>query len=105
MDLDMYSKRIGFFFQSKDKIGSKFGFFLTIIYIFVSFGLFLFYTSQTIKRTNLNVHDSTMYLKESSNINLEPNLFYFAFGVENPKNSTRFIDETNYYPKELFLKK
>ena len=105
MDLDLYSKRIGFFFQSKDKIGSKFGFFLTIIYIFVSFGLFLFYTSQTIKRTNLSVHDSTMYLKESSNINLEPNLFYFAFGVENPKTSTRFIDETIYYPKVTFLEK
>ena len=104
-DFDMYSKRIGFFYESKDRIGSKFSFFLTIIYIFISLGLFIFYTSQTIRRTNLKVHDSTMYLKESSNINIDPNLFYFAFGVENPETSTRFIDETIYYPKVTFFEK
>ena len=74
MDLDMYSKRIGLFYQSKDKISSKFGIFLTIIYIFTSLGLFIFYTSQTIQRTSINVHDSTIYLKESSNLNIEPNM-------------------------------
>ena len=105
MDLDMYSKRIGFFYENKDRIGSKFSFFLTIVYIFVSLGLFIFYTNQTIRRTNLKVHDSTMYLKESSNINIDPNLFYFAFGVENPETSTRFIDETIYYPKVTFFQK
>ena len=105
MDLDMYSKRIGFFYKNKDRIGSKFGFWLTFIYVTISFSLFLFYTSQTIKRTNLKVHDSTIYLKESSNINLDPNLFYFAFGVENPNTSTRFIDETIYIPKVSFYEK
>ena len=104
-DFDMYSKRIGFFYESKDRIGSKFSFFLTIIYIFISLGLFIFYTNQTIRRTNIKVHDSTMYLKESSNINIDPNLFYFAFGVENPETSTRFIDETIYYPKVTFFEK
>ena len=105
MDLDMYSKRIGFFYENKDRIGSKFSFFLTIVYIFISLGLFIFYTNQTIRRTNIKVHDSTMYLKESSNINIDPNLFYFAFGVENPETSTRFIDETIYYPKVTFFQK
>ena len=104
-DFDMYSKRIGFFYQNKDRIGSKFSFILTIIYIFVSLGLFIFYTNQTIRRTNIKVHDSTMYLKESSKINIDPNLFYFAFGVENPQTSTRFIDETIYYPKVSFFEK
>ena len=105
IDLDMYSKRIGLFYQNKDRIGSKFGFCLTIMYIFISLGLFIFYTSQTIRRTNIRVHDSTMNLKESSNINIDPNLFYFAFGVENPKTSTRFIDETIYYPRVTFFEK
>ena len=105
IDFDMYSKNIGFFYQNKDKIGSKFGFCLTIIYIIVSSSLFIYYTYVTIKRTNIKVHDSTIYLKESSNINLDPNLFYFAFGVENPKTSTRFIDETIYYPKVTFFEK
>ena len=105
MDLDMYSKRIGFFYRDKDKIGSSFGVSLTITYIFVSLSLFIFYTSQTIRRTEINVHDSTMYRKEATNINIDPNLFYFAFGVENPNTSTRFIDETIYYPRVTFFEK
>ena len=104
-DIDMYSKSIGFYYNSKDKITSNFGFCLTIAYIFISIGLFLYYTWETIKRTSIKVHDSTMYLKETSNINIEPNLFYFAFGVENPKTSSRFIDESIYYPKVTFFEK
>jgi len=104
-DIDMYSKNVGFYYYNKDKISSNFGFCLTIAYIFISLGLFLYYTCETIKRTNINVHDSTMYLRETSKINIEPNLFYFAFGVENPKTSSRFIDETIYYPKVTFFEK
>ena len=105
LDFDMYSKRIGFFYKNKDRMGSRFGFCLTIIYVFVSLGLFIFYTSLTIKRIDIKVHDSTMYLKEESNINIDPNLFYFAFGVENPNTSLRFIDETIYYPKVTYFEK
>jgi len=105
MDLDMYSKRIGLFYRDKDQISSNFGVCLTITYIFVSLGLFIFYTSQTIRRTNINVHDSKIYRKEATNINIDSNLFYFAFGVENPNTSTRFIDETIYYPKVTFFEK
>ena len=104
-DIDMYSKSIGFYYYNKSKITSNFGLCLTIAYIFISLGLFLFYTLETIKRTNIKVHDSTMHLKETSKINLEPNLFYFAFGVENPKTSSRFIDESIYYPKVTFFEK
>jgi len=104
-DIDMYSKNVGFYYYNKDQISSNFGFCLTIAYIFISLGLFLYYTCETIKRTNINVHDSTMYLRETSKINIEPNLFYFAFGVENPKTSSRFIDETIYYPKVTFFEK
>ena len=104
-DFDMYSQNIGFFYKNKDKISSKFGIILTIIYIIISLGLFIFYTTKTIKRASINVHDSTMHLKESSKFNIDPNLFYFAFGVENPETSTRFIDETIYYPKVTFYEK
>ena len=104
-DIDMYSKRIGLFYKNRGKLGSNFGFCLTMTYIFVSLGLFIFYTSQTIRRKDIKVHDSTMYRKDNVNINIDPHLFYFAFGVENPMTSTRFIDETIYYPKVTFLEK
>ena len=105
MDFDMYSQKMGFFYKNKDKISSKFGIFLTIVYIIISLGLFIFYTVQTIKRTNIKVHDSTMYLKELSKLNIDQNLFYFAFGIEDPETSTRFIDETIYYPRVTFFEK
>ena len=104
-DIDMYSKKLGFFYRNKDNIGSSFGACLTLLYIFVSLGLFIFYTSQTIQRKNIKVHDSTVYLKETSKLNIDQYLFYFAFGVENPNTSTRFIDETIYYPKVTFYEK
>ena len=105
INFDMYSKRIGLFYKNSDKVGSNFGFCLTITYIIISLGLFIFYTGQTIRRKDINVHDSTMYKKDNLNINIDPSLFYFAFGVENPKTSTRFIDETIYYPKVTFFEK
>ena len=99
LDYDMYAKRVGFFFENKEKIGTKFGICLTFLYIFISLGLFILYTVITIKRKEINVHDSTMYLKDSSDLNINPNLFYFAFGVENVKTNTRFIDESIYTVK------
>lgn len=39
-------------------------------------------------------------------MNLNPNSFYFAFGVENNlADFARFIDETIYYPKVYFINK
>ena len=99
MDFDIYAKRVGFFLENKEKLGTKLGFCLTILYVSISFGLFIFYTTIALKRTEIKVYDSTIYLKDSSDLNINPELFYFAFGVENPLTNTRFIDETIYTVK------
>lgn len=99
VDFDIYAKRVGFFFENKEKLGTKFGFCLTILYVSISFSLFIFYTTITMKRTEIKVHDSTIYLKDSPDLNINPEMFYFAFGVENPMTNTRFIDETIYTVK------
>jgi len=106
LDFDIYSKKIGLFYHNKEKIGSLFGFILTVIYIGVSMSLFIFYTFTTIKKRDINVHDSYLYQKEAPSINLNPNLFYFAFGVQNNlADFSRFIDETIYFPKVYFINK
>lgn len=99
VDFDIYAKRVGFFFENKEKLGTKLGFCLTILYVSISFSLFIFYTTITMKRTEIKVHDSTIYLKDSPDLNINPEMFYFAFGVENPMTNTRFIDETIYTVK------
>ena len=106
LDFDIYSKTIGFFYNDKEKLGTIFGFILTIIYILISLFLFIFYTISTNKKSNIKVHDSVLYQKEVPEMNINSDTFYFAFGVENYLTGyTRFIDETIYYPKVFYVKK
>ena len=100
---DIYSKRITFFFNNKEKISSYFGLVLTITYIFVSVILFMFYLIATIKRIEIKVYDSTEYAENTPSLEVNSNIMYFAFGVEDHKTSSRFIDETIYYPKVLYI--
>lgn len=106
LDFDIYSKALGFFYNDKERIGSLLGFILTIIYIVVTLFLFIFFTITTINRSDIKVHDSILYQNEVPEININPKIFYFAFGVENYLTGfTRFIDETIYYPKVEYVNK
>ena len=58
---DIYSKQIGFFFHNNDTIGTYFGSFLTLLYIFISIILFIICIDITIKQLNFKVYDSTIY--------------------------------------------
>ena len=102
---DIYSKQIGFFFHDHDKVGTYYGLLLTLLYIFISFLLFIVCISITIKRTNLIAYDSTIYSQDLPVANINPNSLYFAFGLEDPTTSNRFIDETIYYPQLLFFER
>ena len=106
LDFDIYSKSIGFFYHDKERIGSMLGFVLTIIYIIATLCLFIFYTIETINKNDIKVHDSILYQNEVPEMRINSNNFYFAFGVENYLTGfTRFIDETIYFPKVLFINK
>ena len=100
---DIYSKRIGFFFNNREKIGTLFGFLLTMIYVLISLSIFCLYIFLTINRKFMKVYDSTTYSKDIPFIDINQNIMYFAFGLENPNTSNRFIDEKIYYPKIEFV--
>ena len=104
LDFDIYSKRISFFFNKRDKIGTFFGLILTFLYLLITLILFLFYLIRTIKRIEVKTHESTIYSQGLPSIDINPHLLYFAFGLENPHLLTRFIDEQIYYPKVFFIK-
>ena len=106
LDFDIFSKSIGFFYHDKEKIGSIIGFILTILYVIISLFLFFFYTLSTINKRDMKVHDSLLFQKDAPEMDINPDLFYFAFGVENYLTGyTRFIDETIYYPKVVYINK
>ena len=102
---DMYSKRTSFFFNNQEKIGSYFGLFLTLVYISASSGLFIHQIILAFQREELNVYDTTIYSQEMPSIDVNSNQFYFAFGLEEPSSSNRFIDESIYIPKIVFIDK
>ena len=104
-NFDMYSKKLGFYFQNHEKIGSYFGLFLSLVYIVVSLLLLFFQVLSLFKRNELNVYDSTIYAQEMPSIKVDKNLLYFAFGLEEPTTSKRFIDEGIYIPKVAFVEK
>ena len=101
--LDMYSKKLGFFYDNHEKIGSFFGFFLTMFYIFASLTLFIYLIIKTIQRRELKVYDTTIYSQEMPIIDIDINNLYFAFGLEYPGSANRYIDESIYTVKITFI--
>ena len=105
LNFDMYSKRTSFFFKNQEKIGSYLGFFLTLIYIFASILLFINQVMLAINKGELTVYDSTMHSQEMPSISVDSSQLYFAFGLEDPADSNRFIDNSIYIPKIVFVDK
>ena len=105
LDFDLYSRRISFFYKNKEKIGSTFGFILTLLYLFLSIILFSIYFINIINRKNLTASDSTIYPKNMPSININNDSFNLAFGIEHPIYLNRFIDERIYYPKVFYIRK
>ena len=102
---DIYSKRISFFYNNQEKIGSYFGLFLTIIYITFSLTLFIYNLVMAFQRKDMKVYDSIMHTEQIPSMNIDSNNFYFAFGLEDPISLNRYIDESIYYPEIVFIYK
>ena len=105
LDFDIYSRRISFFYKNKEKIGSTFGFILTVLYIIISVVIFLIYFIKIIKRDEMTASDTTIYPNDIPSIYLNNDHFYIAFGLEHPTKLNRYIDEKIYYPKVLYIEK
>ena len=105
LDFDIYSRRISFFYKNKEKIGSSLGMFLTVLYALISISLFLFYFIRTIRKDEVTASDSTIYPNTIPSIDINKNIFYLAFGLEDPKKYNRFIDEKIYYPEVLYVQR
>jgi hypothetical protein len=105
LDFDIYSQRISFFYKNKEKIGSTFGFILSVFYAIVSIILFLVYFIKTINRQEITASDTTIYPSTFPSIVINKDSFYLAFGLVHPTKLIRFIDERIYYPEVLFIEK
>ena len=100
---DIYSQRASFYYNNHERIGTFFGLFLTIIYVLSSLIIFIIYLIRVMQRLDMTIYGSTMYSQKMPSININNNNFYFAFGLEDPINTKRFIDESIYYPQIIFV--
>ena len=101
-DFDMYNNKIGLFFNKKNTLSSYFGLTLTFLYFGFFVSLLVYYTEEIFKKSQLKVYNSIRYPTGTPSINLNNDLFYFAFGAEDPKNTSVFIDVTIYYPRVIY---
>ena len=105
LDFDMYSNRISFFSNNRERIGSYFGLILTIIYSIISIILIVFYSLDAVKRTDMRVYDSTSFSSQAPFISINSSMINFAFGLEDRISTNRFIDPSIYYPEILYLER
>ena len=105
LDFDIYSTRISFFSNNRERIGSYFGLILTIIYFIVSLILIIINSLDAVKRTDLRLYDSTSLSSHTPSININSSMINFAFGLEDRISSKRFIDPSIYYPEILYLER
>ena len=105
LKFDMYSKRIGFFYNNHEKIGSYYGLILTLIYIFASIILFVYQIIGAIRRNEMRVYDTTIYEQKMPLIEVDSKQLYFAFALEDPHTTNRFVDEGIYTAKVAFIDK
>ena len=103
LDFDIFSRRISFYYKSKEKFGTAFGFFLTITYIVLSLIIFLVHFVKTIKREEVTASILSVYPTEIPSIEINNELFYISFRLEQSIKLSNFIDETIYYPEVIYI--
>ena len=103
LDFDIYSRRISFYYKSKEKFGTIFGFILTIAYIVLSLIIFIIHLVKTIRREEITSSVLSIYPTEIPSIEINKDLFYISFGLEQSNQLSKYIDETIYYPEVQYI--
>ena len=103
IDFDIFAKKIGNYFNLKEKISSYFSLTLTFSYIIFSLIIFLIYIIKVIKRGECQIYEFTYSTEDVPEIKVNNELLYFAFGVEDPITINTVIDESIYSVKVEYL--
>ena len=102
-DFDIFAKKIGNYYNSKEKISSYFSIALTCIYVLLSLVLFSIYTIKVMQRIDCRVYDSTYFAEQIPEIKINNDLLYFSFGVEDPITTNTIVDESIYNIKAEYF--
>ena len=100
--LDMFGKRIGLYYDGKQKKNSLIGIIFTLIYIIIFLAFITYKFVKMIRKTEMIIYDTYSYTGQPPSIHLNHDNFYGGFALEDPKTYDAFIDERIYFPKAYY---
>ena len=104
INIDIFGKQISLFFNGNDTVDSKFGKTMSFVYLFIYATAFLMFTFSVFLKKVRTYYDSEIVLEEPPKINLNHDLLYFGFSLQDAKTYNSYIDESIYYPKAYYKK-
>ena len=102
--LDMFGKRIGLYYDGKQKKNSLIGIIFTFMYIIIFLVLLIYKLVKIFRKTELIIYDTYIYSGQPPSIQLNHDIFYGGFALEDPLTYDAFIDERIYFPKAYYKK-
>jgi len=101
-DIDMFGKEPELYYKTRPKKTSWIGRILSVSFVLIYFGFFLYKLIKMLKRTEVTFYDTFTYAPKPPQVHITHNNFYFAFALQDPATYNPFVDEGVYYVKASF---
>ena len=92
--IDIFNKAPELYFKGKPKKSSGFGLILTIIYVSIFIGIFIFKLVRMINRTDITFFDSYTFMGEIPSLKLNNEDFYGGLALGIPNTLEPFISKS-----------
>ena len=101
-DIDMFGKEPELYYKTRPKKTSWIGRILSVAFVSVYFGFFIYKLVRMLKKTDVTFYDTFTYAPSPPQVPITHNNFYIAFALEDPATYNPFINEGVYIPKAYF---
>ena len=101
-DIDMFGKEPELYYKTRPKKTSWIGRILSVAFVSVYFGFFVYKLVRMLKKTDVTFYDTFTYASSPPIVPVTHENFYIAFALEDPATYNPFINEGVYIPKAYF---
>ena len=101
-DIDLFGKEPELYYKGNSKQTFCIGKFLTLLYLFIYVGFFLYKLIRMLKKVDVTFYETSTFTGETPYIDLNNEIFYGGFALADPDTLHTFIDERIYFPLAFF---
>ena len=101
-DIDLFAKNPELYFKRKSQKSTTIGRVFTIIYISLYTAFFVYKVIRMYLKIDVSFFQTETFTGEIPSLNLNNDLFYGGFALQDPATGQTFIDEEIYYPIAIF---